>query len=111
MAIKHDGGPDAPTTPNIYADPSVHDIEQNNATAERDGAYIPETDASGYRIREQPYGTKRPVRVVIMGAGASTLNFLKKAEEEMSNLSVTVYEKNADVGGTWYEVSDWKSTP
>ena len=107
MAINHDTGPNASTSPNINADPNIHDIDQNNPTAERDGAHIPEADAAGYRIREEPFGTKRPVRVVVMGAGASALNFLKKAEEGMRNLSVRVYEKNGDVGGTWFEVSDW----
>lgn len=38
-----------------------------------------------------------------MGAGASTVNFLKKTEERMHNLDVTVYEKNHDIGGTWLE--------
>ncbi|KAK0279713.1 hypothetical protein LTR91_014469 [Friedmanniomyces endolithicus] len=99
MGINHD----APGTNNIYADPNVNDIENNNVTAERDGAFIPKTDATGYRIREESYGTKRPVRVVLMGAGASTLNFLKKAEEQMKNVKITVYEKNHDVGGTWLE--------
>ncbi|TKA75146.1 hypothetical protein B0A55_03991 [Friedmanniomyces simplex] len=99
MGIKHD----ASGSNSIYANPDVDDIENNNITAERDGAFIPKTDASGYRIREEPYGTKRPIRVVLMGAGASTLNFLKKAEEQMHNVSITVYEKNHDVGGTWLE--------
>ncbi|KAK0845165.1 hypothetical protein LTR03_007663 [Friedmanniomyces endolithicus] len=99
MGINHD----APGTNNIYSDPNVTDIEDNNVTAERDGAFIPKTDPSGYRIREESYGTKRPVRVVLMGAGASTLNFLKKAEEQMKNVKITVYEKNHDVGGTWLE--------
>lgn len=97
MVIKHD----APV--NIYANDRIDDIDRNRPTTERDGGQIPETDESGYRIREQPYGTKRPIRVVLMGAGASTLNFLKKAEEQMSELKITVYEKNKDVGGTWYE--------
>lgn len=92
MVIKHDA-PD-----NIYADDRVNDIDGNIPTDERDGAIIPDADAAGYRIREQPYGTKRPIRVVLMGAGASTLNFLKKAEEQMQNVKITVYEKNHDVG-------------
>ncbi|EMC94065.1 hypothetical protein BAUCODRAFT_36536 [Baudoinia panamericana UAMH 10762] len=99
MVIKHD----SPQSNNIYVNPDVDDIELNRETAERDGAFIPETDSTGYRIREEPYGTKRPIRVVLMGAGASTLNFLKKAEEQMQNLKITVYEKNHDVGGTWLE--------
>lgn len=96
MVIKQD----APST-KIYASGGVDDIENNQDTAERDGAYVPQEDGFGYRIREEPYGTKRKVRVVLMGAGASTVNFLKKAEEEMQNLDIKVYEKNRDVGGTW----------
>jgi hypothetical protein len=63
----------------------------------------PETDQYGYRIKEQPMGTKRKVKVIIMGAGASSLNFFKKAEEEMDNLEIVCYEKNSDIGGTWLE--------
>lgn len=95
MVVKHD----APA--NIYASDRSNDFELNRETAERDGAYVPEVDSTGYRVREEPYGTKRKVRVVLMGAGASTLNFLKKAEEDMQNLDIAVYEKNHDVGGTW----------
>lgn len=62
-----------------------------------------ETDQHGYRIKEQPMGTKRKVKVILMGAGASSLNFFKKAEEEMENLEIVCYEKNTDVGGTWLE--------
>jgi len=69
----------------------------------QDGQPPPETDEYGYRIREEPYGTKRRLKVIVMGAGASTLNFLKKAEEEMQDLDIVCYEKNADVGGTWFE--------
>ncbi|KAH6643680.1 hypothetical protein C7974DRAFT_407401 [Boeremia exigua] len=63
----------------------------------------PETDEHGYKINEQPMGTKRKVKVILMGAGASTLNFFKKAEEEMENLEMVCYEKNHDIGGTWLE--------
>ena len=68
-----------------------------------DGQPAPETDEAGYRIREQEYGTKRQIRVVVMGAGASTLNFLKKAEEQLEKVDIVCYEKNNDVGGTWLE--------
>lgn len=63
----------------------------------------PEQDQYGYKIREQPMGTKRKIKVILMGAGASSLNFFKKAEEEMQNLDIVCYEKNKDIGGTWLE--------
>lgn len=97
MGIKHDG-------PNsLYADDKVDDFAANNPTAERDGLLIPDRDETGYQIREQPYGTKRKTKVILMGAGASTLNFLKVAGERMQNLEIVSYEKNRDVGGTWFE--------
>ena len=96
MVIKHDG-PDSAAATRDHVD------QLNQITAERDGLHVPEVDPSGYRIREEPFGTRRRIRVVLMGAGASTVNFLKKAEETMQNLDVTVYEKNHDVGGTWLE--------
>ena len=96
MVIKHDGPDNAATTRD-------HVDQLNNITAERDGLHVPEVDSTGYRIREEPFGTRRKVRVVLMGAGASTVNFLKKAEESVQNLEVIVYEKNHDIGGTWLE--------
>lgn len=98
MGIKHDD-----PSSNIPTGPNTDEVLRNNPTAERDGDLIPEADATGYRIREQPYGTKRKMRIVLMGAAASTVNFLKKAEEQMENVEICVYEKNHDVGGTWLE--------
>lgn len=97
MGIKHDG------PNNLYGNEKIDDFSQNNATAERDGLLIPDRDETGYQIREQPYGTKRKTKVILMGAGASTLNFLKVAvaDGKMQNLDVVSYEKNRDVGGTW----------
>lgn len=89
-------------TGNIYAQYGTA-ADENQPVVDYDGPAAPETDATGYRIREEPYGTKRHVRVVLMGAGASSLNFFKKAEEQMQNLKITCYEKNRDIGGTWLE--------
>ncbi|KAF2678557.1 FAD/NAD(P)-binding domain-containing protein [Lentithecium fluviatile CBS 122367] len=63
----------------------------------------PDADQYGYQIREQPMGTKKKIKIILMGAGASSLNFFKKSEEEMENLEVVCYEKNHDIGGTWLE--------
>ncbi|KAK5002822.1 hypothetical protein LTR16_005980, partial [Cryomyces antarcticus] len=96
MGIKSD-------SPNLYASAGTAADENVPSTGERDGAFIPQTDEQGYRIREEPMGMKRRIKVVLMGAGASTLNFLKKAEEQLDQVDITVYEKNRDVGGTWLE--------
>lgn len=87
---------------NLYASHG-NAADANIPTAERDGAHVPKFDEHGYTVREQPMGTKKKIRVVLMGAGASSLNFFKKAEEQMENMDICCYEKNADIGGTWFE--------
>ncbi|KIV93713.1 hypothetical protein PV10_04908 [Exophiala mesophila] len=60
-------------------------------------------DASGYRINEDPYETRRKIRVIHIGAGASGITFAKFAEDRLQNVELQIYEKNKDVGGTWLE--------
>jgi NADPH-dependent 2,4-dienoyl-CoA reductase/sulfur reductase-like enzyme len=57
-----------------------------------------------YAISQVPLGTPRSVKVVVVGAGFSGLAFAREVEiGNLKNATVTVYEKNASVGGTWYE--------
>ncbi|KAK2073106.1 hypothetical protein P8C59_007412 [Phyllachora maydis] len=56
-----------------------------------------------YRVRETPLGTAKHIRIVGIGAGASGLNMIRTLRLDLTNYEVTVYEKNAEVGGTWYE--------
>ncbi|KIW92820.1 uncharacterized protein Z519_06669 [Cladophialophora bantiana CBS 173.52] len=60
-------------------------------------------DFDGYRIKEQLLYTKRRVRMVIVGAGASGLMIAHKAEHFLQNVEWQIYEKNDDIGGTWLE--------
>jgi len=63
-------------------------------------------------IHDQLYGTRKKMRVVMLGAGVSGLNFFKFAEEKLKNVEIICYEKNDDVGGTWYESKylHWRNT-
>jgi cation diffusion facilitator CzcD-associated flavoprotein CzcO len=58
-----------------------------------------------YAIREEPIRTRRPLRVVCMGTGYSGLMmaivFTQKMQD--SNAEFVIYERNADLGGTWLE--------
>ncbi|KAH7127790.1 putative MoxY [Dactylonectria estremocensis] len=56
-----------------------------------------------YRIRETPMGTKRPVKVIFMGMGASGIDFSHALLQRGEGIELTVYEKNDDLGGTWLE--------
>jgi cation diffusion facilitator CzcD-associated flavoprotein CzcO len=54
-------------------------------------------------ILEQRLGTARPLRIITIGAGASGLNMAHQVEKYMQNVEHVIYEKNPDVGGTWFE--------
>lgn len=45
----------------------------------------------------------RPIRVVVIGAGISGILASIRFPQRIPNLSLTVYEKNEDIGGTWFE--------
>jgi cation diffusion facilitator CzcD-associated flavoprotein CzcO len=50
-----------------------------------------------------PLNAERQVSVICIGAGASGLLQAYKVQKHFSNMSITVFEKNSDISGTWYE--------
>jgi cation diffusion facilitator CzcD-associated flavoprotein CzcO len=58
---------------------------------------------SPYVIKEVPIGTLRRIRIVTIGAGVSGINVIRTLKLHTSNFEHVVYEKNAEIGGTWYE--------
>lgn len=58
---------------------------------------------NGYKINEQLYGTERPLRVIALGAGASGICLAKFLPDRLKNVSLSIYDKNPEFGGTWYE--------
>lgn len=56
-----------------------------------------------YIIREEPLGSTRRLRIATIGAGISGLNMIRTLRKSMTNYEHVVYEKNPEVGGTWYE--------
>jgi len=59
--------------------------------------------SSVYKVLEQPLGTARHVRIITIGAGASGISMIYTLRTSLINYTHTVYEKNPQVGGTWYE--------
>ncbi|WPH01685.1 Hypothetical protein R9X50_00453700 [Acrodontium crateriforme] len=52
------------------------------------------------KIRDDFYGTRRKLRIGVLGAGISCINFLHFAET-LKDVEIVVYERNEDVGGVW----------
>jgi cation diffusion facilitator CzcD-associated flavoprotein CzcO len=56
-----------------------------------------------YTVSDQPLGTPRPIRIVCIGAGVSGINLLRTLRLNLTDYEAQVYEKNEEVGGTWFE--------
>jgi cation diffusion facilitator CzcD-associated flavoprotein CzcO len=50
-----------------------------------------------------PIHTERHVEIICVGAGASGLLLAYKLQRHFSNYNLTIYEKNPEVSGTWWE--------
>jgi hypothetical protein len=61
-------------------------------------------------IKEEPLCSRRPLKIIAIGAGFSGLTLAYKIKHEYKldekYLELVIYEKNSDVGGTWFEVRD-----
>ena len=54
-------------------------------------------------VLQHRLGTARPLRIITIGAGASGLNMARQIDQHMQHVTHVIYEKNTDVGGTWFE--------
>lgn len=56
-----------------------------------------------FKLHNHPIENLRPLRVIVIGAGYSGIYHSIRIPERLRNVDLVVYEKNAGVGGTWYE--------
>ena len=56
-----------------------------------------------FQIPEKAIDDLRPVKVIGIGAGFSGVCTAIRFPQRVKNLTLTIYEKNADIGGTWFE--------
>ena len=79
--------------PNIPADtPGIHANGIANGTA-----------TSSFRLNDAPVENLRPLKVIVIGAGYSGIYCGIRIPERLRNVELVIYEKNAGVGGTWWE--------
>lgn len=51
----------------------------------------------------RPIDQSRPMKVIVLGAGMSGIIAGILFPRAIQNLELTIYEKNEDIGGTWFE--------
>ena len=54
-------------------------------------------------VEERSVDAKRPLRVICVGAGISGILTSIRFPQRIPNLDLQIYEKNPDIGGTWFE--------
>lgn len=56
-----------------------------------------------YVYRDVPMGTKRNIKIITIGGGASGINMAFQLKTHMSDYTHVAYERNTELGGTWLE--------
>lgn len=58
-----------------------------------------------YKIPNTLLGSRRPIKVIVIGFGFSGINisYVLGKQTQNSNVDLQFYDKNPEVGGTWYE--------
>jgi len=62
-----------------------------------------------FKLNDAPVENLRRLKVIVIGAGYSGIYCGIRIPERLRNVDLVIYEKNAGVGGTWYEnrFVDW----
>ncbi|KIW85166.1 hypothetical protein Z517_00556 [Fonsecaea pedrosoi CBS 271.37] len=91
--------------PGIVTDESIPDTPGDVLEAVVNYAKkVPKADETGYVIPDTYLGARRPIKILIIGFGAAAINIVHAiGQQKDNNVVVQCYEKNDEVGGTWYE--------
>lgn len=91
-------------------DCGLDDSQDSPAVLKMDGGACHESPPSHghrqftpYTVDERPLGTSKPLRIICVGAGVSGINLVRTLRLNLKHVETVVYEKNEDVGGTWFE--------
>ncbi|KAL5536604.1 hypothetical protein ACEPAF_427 [Sanghuangporus sanghuang] len=57
---------------------------------------------TGFKLGTQSIDEPRPLKIVVIGAGFSGITAGIRFPQRMKNIDLTIYEKNAGIGGTWF---------
>jgi cation diffusion facilitator CzcD-associated flavoprotein CzcO len=66
-------------------------------------ATVQAAPAGPWILEERSIDATRPMRVVVIGSGISGIIASIRLRQRIGKLDLCVYEKNADIGGTWLE--------
>ncbi|KAL8940818.1 MAG: hypothetical protein Q9216_002607 [Gyalolechia sp. 2 TL-2023] len=102
------GGGVLPTHPPTYLptysiNPSTALYRAIQLDERADGLTIPSEIAEEHTIATHFHSEQERIKIVHVGAGAAGLITAYKARRMLGNYELVCYDKNPDVGGTWFE--------
>lgn len=64
-----------------------------------------QVNGENYTIPDLHLGHRRPIRILAIGFGVSGINVARVLGQTIknSNIALQIYEKNPELGGTWFE--------
>ncbi|KAF2447123.1 hypothetical protein P171DRAFT_462358 [Karstenula rhodostoma CBS 690.94] len=77
---------------------ATNEVATNGVTNDKANGVV-----TGFRLHDGPVENFRPIKVIVIGAGYSGIYHSIRIPERLRSVELVVYEKNAGVGGTWYE--------
>lgn len=77
----------------------IEEAAVTNGTAMINGVKAAPT----WQLHDTPVENQRPLKVIVIGAGYSGVYQGIRIPERLRNVELVIYEKNAGIGGTWYE--------
>jgi hypothetical protein len=85
--------------------PSSHPFSLPNITTMADFIIPKNTtpELQGERRLGGPIHAERHINIICVGAGASGILMAYKLQKHFTNFTLTVFEKNPEVSGTWFE--------
>lgn len=78
---------------------SVHSLDRESSTPDNG----PGNEAYGVDKDIILESYQRKVKALTIGAGISGIMIAYKIQKECQNVKHVIYEKNPDIGGTWFE--------
>lgn len=83
------------------ASSSVHSSREEQKIRDAQTTYYPHP--TPFTLSERPIDAYRQLKVAVVGAGLSGVSAAALLPVKVPRIRLTVFEKNADVGGTWLE--------
>lgn len=79
-------------------DAAAQEVHQSRQATTQTNGHSPD-----FKMHDTVIENFRPIKVIVIGAGYSGIYCGIRIPERFRNCELVIYEKNAGVGGTWYE--------